>query len=270
MSQRSGLPFWPRHAFWQGVALTIVAYVLFDWGIPALRFVGIPSAPVPNSVVVEFMFIALIGIFMYVSENEARWAEFKQPIQSALVNRDKKWLRSSLLVVLPLFVGFMTFESTRPRVTADIQPRSIHPAPPTSITFRNKTIQLAGLENPLRKQGNLEDHMKEGRRVYYQNCLPCHGDLLDGKGHFGLGFSPTPLAFDGGNLPLLTESFVFWRVAKGGPGLPKEGTPWNSAMPVWEDFLTEDEIWSVIIFLYDQAGFKPRAWEAEGKEAAHE
>src|SRR5207253_1415095 len=86
------------------------------------------------------------------------------------------------------------------------------------------------------------------------------------------------------------ESFVFWRVAKGGPGLPREGTPWNSAMPVWEDFitdqisrsvrksshtgtpwnsampvwedfLTEREIWSVILFLYEQTGWKPRTWE---------
>src|SRR2546425_10888421 len=63
---------------------------------------------------------------------------------------------------------------------------------------------------------------------------------------------------DNGTIGMLTESFVFWRIAKGGPGLPREGTPWNSAMPVWEEFLTEDEIWSVIIFLYDQTGLQPR------------
>ena len=267
MSARSGVPGWPRHPFWQAVVLVVVSYLVFDWGIPALSYVGVPSAPVPNSVLIEFMFIALIGVFIYVSENDARWSEFKQPIQAAMVDRDKKWIRSSFLVFLPLFVGYMTFESTRPRVSAPLQLRSIHPAPPASITFRGKTISLTGLENPLRKQGSLEEHVKEGRRVYYQNCLPCHGDRLDGKGHFGHGFSPTPLAFDDpGNLPMLTESFVFWRVAKGGPGLPKEGTPWNSAMPVWEDILTEDEIWSAIIFLYEQSGFRPRAWEAAGAE----
>jgi hypothetical protein len=39
-------------------------------------------------------------------------------------------------------------------------------------------------------------------------------------------------------------------------------------MPVWEDFLTEDEIWSVIIFLYDQTGWQPRRWETtEGAKA---
>src|SRR6266516_2211448 len=66
---------------------------------------------------------------------------------------------------------------------------------------------------------------------------------------------------DNGTIAQLTESFVFWRVAKGGPGLPREGAPWNSAMPRWEDFLTEREIWSVILFLYDQTGWKPRTWE---------
>ena len=37
-------------------------------------------------------------------------------------------------------------------------------------------------------------------------------------------------------------------------------------MPGWEDFLTEDEIWSVIIYLYDHSGFQPRRWEAAGAE----
>ena len=38
-------------------------------------------------------------------------------------------------------------------------------------------------------------------------------------------------------------------------------------MPAWEDFLTADEIWSVIIFLYRQTGHSPRTWE-EAEEAA--
>ncbi|NIP59075.1 MAG: cytochrome c [Gemmatimonadetes bacterium] len=36
-------------------------------------------------------------------------------------------------------------------------------------------------------------------------------------------------------------------------------------MPAWEDFLTEDEIWSVIIFLYEQTGLTPRTWEEAGE-----
>jgi len=36
-------------------------------------------------------------------------------------------------------------------------------------------------------------------------------------------------------------------------------------MPKWEDFLTEREIWAVILFLYDQTGWTPRTWEKTGE-----
>jgi hypothetical protein len=32
-------------------------------------------------------------------------------------------------------------------------------------------------------------------------------------------------------------------------------------MPAWEKFLTDEEIWDVILFLYDFTGQKPRARE---------
>jgi mono/diheme cytochrome c family protein len=255
------------HPFWQAVLLLVLSYLLFTLGIAYIPpLLGVPSAPVPASVVVQYMLTALVAILIFVSDDEEKWVRFKQPIQAALVQPDLRWLRIALLILLPLGAGFVAYERARPKVAAPIELRSIHPAPPSQISFRGKTISLTGLENPLRSRGDMAEHYRTGRRIYYQNCLPCHGDLLDGKGHFGHGFSPTPLSFDDpGNIAQLTESFVFWRIAKGGPGLPREGTPWNSAMPVWEDFLTEDEIWAVIIFLYQQSGFSPRRWEtAEG------
>jgi mono/diheme cytochrome c family protein len=258
-----------RHPLARSAVLLLLAYALFKFGVAYIPpLLGIPSAPVPQSVVLQYMLIALVGILIYVSDNEERWRRFKRPIQQTMVDDDKKWLRRGLLVAVPLLVGFATYDQTRPTVSAPIELRSIHPAPPGQITFRGKSMNLTGLENPLRRRGSLEEHYKVGRRVYYQNCLPCHGDRMDGEGHFGHGFSPRPLAFDdAGTIAQLTESYVFWRIAKGGPGLPREGTPWNSAMPVWEDYLTEDEIWSVIIFLYRQAGRTPRTWEEAGEAA---
>ena len=253
------------HPFTRAVLLLIGAWLLVKFGIAYLPpLFGIPSAPVPNSVVFQYMAIALVGILIYVSDEESKWRRFREPIHHTLVDDDKRWLRGGLLVAIPVLVGFLTWEQARPKVAAPIELRSIHPAPPSSITFQGRTITLTGLENPLRSRGTLADHVETGRAVYYRNCLPCHGDRLDGEGHFGHGFSPTPLPFDASTIAQLTESFVFWRVAKGGPGLPREGTPWNSAMPAWEDFLTEDEIWAVITFLYEQAGVTPRRWEAEG------
>jgi len=60
-------------------------------------------------------------------------------------------------------------------------------------------------------------------------------------------FNPIPANFtDPGTIAQLQETFIFWRVSKGGIGLPNEGFPWASVMPPWEQHLTTDEIWKVI------------------------
>ncbi|MGQ0563398.1 MAG: c-type cytochrome [Gemmatimonadota bacterium] len=256
-----------RHPFWQAVAVLVISWLLIRFGIPFIPpLLGTHSAPVPASVMLQYMLTALVGVLLYVSADEARWAEFKQPLHGLLVRPDRRSLRVLLLILLPLLVGWMAFDRVRPKVSAPPALRSIHPAPPNQITFRGRSMTLAGLANPLRTRGKLEDHYATGKRIYYENCLPCHGDHLDGGGQYASGLSPVPANFqDNGTIAQLTESFVFWRIAKGGPGLPREGAPWNSAMPAWEDMLTEAEIWAVIIFLYEQTGWTPRTWE-EGHE----
>jgi len=255
-----------KHPFWQAAALLVGAWLLFQFGIAYLPpLLGIESAPVPASVVLEFMVIALVGVLLYVSADEKRWRQFKQPIHSVAVDPERKMARLALMVGLPLLVGFLTYRQVSASVRAPAALRSVHPAPPNQIDFRGTTLRLAGLENPLRSRGDMAAHLETGRTVYIRNCMPCHGDRLDGGGHFAPAFSPVPADFtSNGTIAQLTESYVFWRIAKGGPGLPVEGTPWNSAMPPWEDVLTENEIWAVILFLYDQTGWTPRTWEEAG------
>ncbi|NIQ03933.1 MAG: c-type cytochrome, partial [Nitrospinaceae bacterium] len=45
------------------------------------------------------------------------------------------------------------------------------------------------------------------------------------------------------------EAYAFWRVMKGGPGLPQKFEPWNSAMPAWEEQLDEDQVWKVLLYI---------------------
>jgi mono/diheme cytochrome c family protein len=243
-----------RHPLGQLFLIMLVAYIVFRFGIWLLPpLFGVRSAPVPASVVLQYMATVLVGALIYVSDNESRWREFKRPI------------RDTLLVLLPLLAGGFAFGRVRPTVAAPAALRSIHPAPPGQITFRGRTMVLAETTNPLRAAGSIDAAYARGRTVYMRNCMPCHGDDLGGNGYSAHGFNPAPIDFtNAGTIPQLTESFVFWRIAKGGPGLPREGAPWNSAMPAWEDILTEEEIWSVIIFLYQQTGAQPRTWEAEG------
>jgi len=265
MTATPALRRYAAHPFWQAVAIMVGAYVVVVWVVPLLP----GSAIVPKSVVLQYMVTVLVGVLIYVSDNEERWARFKEPIHAVLVEPRLRVARAALLMVVTALVGLIAYSQVATTVAAPPNLRSIHPAPPSQITFRGKSITLVGLENPLRRSGDMAAHLAVGRRVYYQNCVPCHGDHLDGQGHFASGFNPLPANLqDNGTIAQLTESFVFWRVAKGGPGLPREGTPWNSAMPAWEEFLTEDEIWSVVLFLYDQTGWKPRTWEAGNTEGA--
>lgn len=260
-----------RHPFWQAILVLVVAYLLVVYGIPYLPpLIGVASAPVPKSVVLQYMLTILAGVLIWVSDSEERWAEFRQPIQSTMVDEDRRVLRWALLVAIPLFVGFVTFRQVRETVAAPPSLRSIHPAPPPSITFRGRPMNLTGLDNPLRADGSIAEDVERGHDIYYRNCVACHGDALDGRGQYAPAFAPPPLGFTGtSTIAQLTESFVFWRIAKGGPGLPREGNPWNSAMPAWEDFLTEDEIWAVIVFLYEQTGNRPRTWAEAGGPEAH-
>ncbi|MGH7587590.1 MAG: hypothetical protein ACRELU_03250, partial [Gemmatimonadota bacterium] len=183
-----------RHPFWQAIAVLAIAYLLVRFGIPYVPpLLGIDSAPVPGSVLLQYMLTVLAGVLIWVSDSEERWDRFKAPIRSTMVEDGRRWLRVALLVAIPVLVGWLAFRQVRQTVAAPPSLRSIHPAPPSSITFRGRSMTLAGLNNPLRTDGSITEDVEEGKRVYYQNCLACHGDALSGNGHYAHGFAPTPL-----------------------------------------------------------------------------
>ncbi|MGH7411275.1 MAG: c-type cytochrome, partial [Candidatus Methylomirabilis sp.] len=248
-----------RSKLFQVLLVLLASFLTFRFGI---------RPPVPRSVLTLYMAIVLVAVLVYVSSDSHSWRAFLKPIRSILVDDSKRLLRLALMVLLPVLIGYYAYTQAAARVEAPPELRAVHPAPPASISFRGKTIDIQGLDNPLRKDSaNFQRHVREGGEIYSKNCVYCHGDQLDGKGHFAHGFNPLPADFtDPGTIAMLQESYLFWRIAKGGPGLPKESTPWNSAMPAWEDRLSSEEIWKVILFLYEAAGVQPRRWEASAQQ----
>jgi mono/diheme cytochrome c family protein len=118
---------------------------------------------------------------------------------------------------------------------------------PESITIDGKKVLLKGLKNPLPSSPEIT---KEGGEIYIKNCFLCHGDLLDGKGIFGESFFPAPANFiQKDSVVSKTPAYAFWRIMKGGKGLPEKFAPWNSAMPAWEGVLTEEEVWKTIHYI---------------------
>lgn len=228
--------------------------------------------PMPASVLTIYMTLTTIAIIVFVAANEARFQAFLAPLRAVFAGRAPKAVQVLVLAGIPLLLGWGTWLRTAPSWDAPFEPRVVHPEPPSAFAFHGKRIEAAGLKNPLRVSdaAQLEKNTAEGKIIYYQNCFFCHGDALGGDGHFANVFTPIPANFrDVGTISMLQESFVFWRVSTGGPGLPKGATPWLSAMPVWQNFLSEDEIWKAILYIYAGSGSTPRTWDEETKNEKH-
>ena len=253
--RRASLLTWAL-AWWVGT------YVLLRFGF---------HAPIPSSVVMLYMGIITIAILAYVSSSDERRGEISGPLVRFMTEKRYTPLLIATIVAIPVLAAANVYVQMNVPLQPPLFSRTVHPASPSEITVHDKKIDLNAEENPFLKLASNPDefrkHVENGRRVYYRNCVFCHGDNLAGNGMFAHGLDPIPTNFtDAGTIAMLRDTFLFWRISKGGPGLPEEGGPWDSAMPAWEKILKEDEIWDVILFLYDFTGQKPRAKE----EAAHQ
>jgi hypothetical protein len=243
------------------VAWWVGCYVLFRFGF---------TAPIPSSVISIYMGIVSLAILAFVSSSQQRRDEASRPLLRLITEKRYTAALVATTIAIPALAAANVYVQMNVPLEPPFFPRTVHPASPTTITVHDRKIDLDAGDNPFRhlETSNPEEfrkHVENGRQVYYRNCHFCHGDDLSGNGMFVHGLDPLPTNFaDGATLPNLRESFLFWRIAKGGPGLPEEGAPWATAMPAWEKFLKEEEMWEAILFLYDFTRQRPRAREETG------
>jgi hypothetical protein len=252
--RRANLLMWAI-AWWAGI------YVLLRFGF---------TAPIPASVVSLYMGIVSLAVLAYMSSSQDRRDEVSRPLIRLMTEKRYTRLLAATVVAIPALAATNVYVQMNVPLQPPLFSRTIHPASPTEITVHDKKINLDAGENPFLQvetsnPAEFRKHVENGRQVYYRNCVFCHGDNLSGNGMFAHGLDPVPTNLPE-NIAQLRDTFLFWRISKGGPGLPEEGGPWDTAMPVWEKFLKEDEIWDVILFLYDFSGQKPRGREEHAKK----
>ncbi|RJQ43563.1 MAG: cytochrome c [Nitrospiraceae bacterium] len=226
-----------------------------------LKSVEFFAPPLPGQVILMYMAMSVFTFIIYFSIREEQFQAFLRPMRTVLADDSKRIPRILIMyILLPVLAGFITYGKVMPKLAPPATARIVHPEPPASITYRGKSINILGIENPLRKdEAAMAVHIEAGKKVYYQNCFYCHGDDLDGNGHFADAFNPRPLPFRGTDtIAQLPEGFVFYRIAKGWTTLPAGSTPWDSSMPSFEHLLTEEEAWQVTLFIYEATGNKPR------------
>jgi len=239
-------------AWWVGI------YVLLRFGF---------TAPIPSSVVSIYMGIVTLAILAYMSSSDARREEIWRPLFRFMTEKRYGTLLGVTVVAIPALAAANVYVKMNAPLQPPFFPRTVHPASPSEITVHDKKIDLDSRENPFlplqtSNPAEFRKHVEHGREVYYRNCVFCHGDNMSANGMFVHALDPIPTNFsDPGTIAMLRDTFLFWRISKGGPGLPEEGGPWDTAMPAWEKLLKEDDMWDVILFLYDFTGQKPRGKE---------
>lgn len=231
------------------IILMVAMYLFLKFVLP-----NIPgSAPLPSSLIFLYLLLTASGIVIYETLSGESKDAFWGPMQRFLTGENSgglQVLRYGVLILFPLLVGWETYGSTASSDLPPTEGRTIHPAPPGEYT---------GLSNPVPKT---PENIMQGKGFYAAFCSPCHGGNFDGKGPAARGFNPPPANFaDPTTIAMLQESYLFWRIKKGGVGLPIEGAPWRSAMPRWEVELPDEWIWKIIMGEYDGAHQSPRTWE---------
>jgi mono/diheme cytochrome c family protein len=88
------------------------------------------------------------------------------------------------------------------------------------------------------------ESVKAGRKVFTNNCVPCHGAMGRGDGQLAAFLPIKPANLSNAEVWQQTDGAIFWKVSTG-----------RQPMPTWDTSLTEEERWNVVNFL--RATFAP-------------
>ena len=153
-------------------------FVAIRWGF---------TVPIPASVVMLYMGIATIALAAYVTSSAERRQTIAGPLVDLIVNDKRRPLLAGVTLLIPLLAAAAVYARLSQPVEAPFFARTVHPASPAEITFKDKTIDLDTGENPYRAletsdPAEFKKHVEAGRKVYYENCHFCHGDNLAAPG----------------------------------------------------------------------------------------
>ena len=183
---------------------------LYVWLLGFYFYDAILSPHIPWTLFITYMMLWSIGTFLYISQDPITFREFRSPIVKTIIG-EYKLARVVVFTLMPILVGFATYNTIYPSYQEPVELRTVHPAPPATTKVHGKTYPLESTNNPFRidEQDNYKDsfpfldadkheymkYVTEGGTIFFQNCHYCHGDQLNGLGMFSHVFNPTPANF---------------------------------------------------------------------------
>src|SRR3989304_4064360 len=112
------------------------------------------------------------------------------------------------------------------------------------LVLSSSTFILAQASKMPKKTPEL---LSRAKKLYEQNCLPCHGPKGDGKGPAGAALKPPPRDF---NIPLSQWTYSKGDLKKTFEVISK-GIP-NTGMVKW-DHLSEEDRWGMVYYVAEFA-----------------
>jgi mono/diheme cytochrome c family protein len=91
------------------------------------------------------------------------------------------------------------------------------------------------LINPFK--GNV-NATKEGKMIYSQMCILCHGIQGKGNGEAGLSLERKPANFLALKVVNQTDGNIFWKITNG-----------KAPMATYEELLTDDQRWKLVNYI---------------------
>lgn len=85
-----------------------------------------------------------------------------------------------------------------------------------------------------------EEILARAQSLYQTHCAACHGMDGRGDGPLAAGLNPRPADLTDPHIPYHFDGELFWWISKGIPG---------SAMPAWEQTLSEEDRWALVHYI---------------------
>jgi hypothetical protein len=163
--RRAGLLLWAG-AWWIGI------YVLLRFGF---------TVPIPASVISIYMGILSLALLAYVSSSQERREQVSRPLLAFMTEKRYALLLVAAAIAIPALAAANVYVGMNVPIEPPFFPRTIHPASPSEITVHENRVNIDAGENPFREletsnPDEFRKHVENGRRVYYRNCVFCHGD----------------------------------------------------------------------------------------------
>lgn len=91
------------------------------------------------------------------------------------------------------------------------------------------------LQNPFKGKQKATD---EGKIIYNQMCVLCHGNKGQGNGEVGLTLQPRAANFTALNIKNQTDGAIFWKITNG-----------KAPMASYFEMLTDDQRWKLVNYI---------------------